>query len=261
MSLEGAIITEVTLVDKIERSRTGEFRSQSLPDHLLHVCISGEVDQVAAGVAQRFGAGQAIWYHENEPIRGRVIVAPWIFYTVNFRAPALPPPPLTRRVSRVTNETIDRMRRLHEAWLTTNLSPVRRHLQVHSVLCDVISDLLAEEEQHHRIDRPTQLWWEIESRLRSRLDEPIDLKLLGELSGTSQRSVARACHLATGMSPMKRVKQMRLNYARGLTQLSKMSMTHIALQIGYSRVQEFSRDYRAAFGCTPSQDRSAGPDY
>ncbi|MCC9642486.1 AraC family transcriptional regulator [Rhodopirellula sp. JC740] len=257
----GAIVTEVTLVDRLERQERGAFQSDSLPGHLIHVCVSGEVEQRSGGVTQRFEAGDAVWYYENEPVQGSVLTPPWIFYTVNFQAPSLLPPPLPQRVCSAGPNAADRMVELLDVWRSTELPETQRHLRVHAILYALIADLLPTQSQHHRIDDSTQAWWQLEVQLRGQLDQPIDLNRLEQLSGRSQRHITRACRLATGLSPMKRVKQIRLSYARGLTQLSDLSMTEISMRIGYTRVQEFSRDYHAAFGCTPSQDRLAGPDY
>ena len=60
---------------------------------------------------------------------------------------------------------------------------------------------------------------------------------------------------------MKRVKQLRLSQARGMLQFSQLSISEIAYDVGYERVQEFSRDYRKHFGCTPTEARREGPDY
>lgn len=259
--LRGAIVSEITLIDQIERHEMGKFTSQSLPGHLLHVCTAGEVEQQAGGVTQHFGAGDAIWYFENEPVQGRVLQSPWVFYTVSFRAPSLLPPPLSQRVRHVDEDVAFEMRRLVAAWRDLDAPSGQRHLLIYSILLAIISKLLPAESQQHRMDDATQQWWELEATLRAHLDQPIDLSLLQQLSGRSQRSVTRACRLATGMSPMKRVKLVRLNYARGLAQLSELSMTEIAMRVGYSRVQELSRDYHAHFGCTPTQDRQSGPDY
>jgi AraC-like DNA-binding protein len=259
--IHGAIVTEVTLVDRIERAKPRTFQSESLPGHLIHVCTAGEVEQCAGGITQHFAAGDAIWYFENEPVQGRVLHAPWVFYTVNFRAPSLAPPPLSQRVQPVEPHVIQCIERLFTTWIATDMPAMLRQLRVHILLLELLADLVPVEWQHHRADDPTRLWWELERQLRSHLDQSIDLALLEELSGRSQRSINRACRLATGMPPTKRIKQVRLGYARGLVQLSELSMTEIALSTGYSRVQEFSRDYHANFGRTPSDDRRAGPDY
>lgn len=257
----GALLDEVVLVDRICRPEKVKFKAQSLPGHLIQVVVEGEVKQWAGGVIQHFGAGQAIWYCDDEPVQGVVLKAPWIFYTVNFLAVAIPPPPLDHRVLTVRPETVGRMEQLFNMWRATDMPPLLRHLRVHVLLLQCLADLLPRDSQNHCVDSPTQLWWEIESHVRRNPAEPIDLKYLRRLTRKSQRSIVRACHLAVSVSPMKRVKQIRLSYARGLVQLSTLTMTEIALRVGYSRVQELSRDYRDHYGCTPSEDRHVGPNY
>ncbi|EMI53807.1 AraC family transcriptional regulator [Rhodopirellula sallentina SM41] len=259
--MQGPVITEIALIDRIIRPNRGAFRSESLPGHLIHFCTAGRVEQRSGGVIQRFGKGDAIWYHENESVEGSVIDPPWEFYTINFRAPSLLPPPLDQRVFPVSQSAMSHTKRLLEIWRDVDGSAVKRHLQVHAHLLQIIAEILPTDPENQRIDTPSQLWWEIETRLRACLHDPIDLRHLETLSGRSQRSISRACRLATGLSPMKRVKQVRLSYARGLVQLSDLSMTEIAMRIGYPRVQEFSRDYHILYGTTPSQDRKSGPDY
>jgi len=259
--LHGSIIHDVMLVDELDRQHAGPFNSESLPGHLIHIVTRGEVEQRSGGITQHFGAGDAIWYYENEPIQGRILDTPWTFYTVNFRAPRLSAPPLDQRVKQAAPETIERMAQLLTVWRQTDTPAALRHLRIHALLLEIIADLLPADAHSYRVDRPTELWWEIEAKLREDLAKPIDLRFLQQLSHRSQRSIIRACHLATGLPPMKRVKQIRLSYARGLVQLSDFPMSEIAFQIGYNRVQEFSRDYRKRFGTTPSEDRSIGPTY
>ena len=136
-----------------------------------------------------------------------------------------------------------------------------RHLRVLARLTELLLELLPSDLRTDRTDVHTDLWWDIETRLREDLSRPIDMRLLQDLSGRSVRSIIRACHLAVGMPPMKRIKKLRLSYARGLSLYSQLSLTEIALRVGYGRVQELSRDYRRQFGVTPTEDRQAGPDY
>ena len=259
--LRGALLDEVVLVDRICRPERVAYKAQSLPGHLIHVVTEGEVQERAGGVIRHFGGGQAIWYADDEPVQGTILKAPWVFYTVNFLAPALPPPPLDQRVCNVEPQTVARMEQLLNTWQAADVPPLLRHLRVHALLLQCIADLLPLGSHHHRVDTFTQLWWDIEWHVRRNPAEPIDLKYLRRLTGQSQRSIVRACHLAVALSPMKRVKQIRLSYARGLVQLSDLTMTEIALRVGYSRVQEFSRDYREHYGRTPTDDRRAGPNY
>jgi transcriptional regulator GlxA family with amidase domain len=153
------------------------------------------------------------------------------------------------------------MRSLLEAWRAPTLTAMHRHVRVHALLMAVILDILPPDTGVQRVDSPTRLWWQIEAQLRRDLARPMNLAHLQELSHRSLRTIIRACHLATGLPPMKRIKHVRLSYARGLVQLSDLSMSEIAYRVGYGRVQEFSRDYRTQFSRTPSEDRKRGPDY
>jgi transcriptional regulator GlxA family with amidase domain len=150
---------------------------------------------------------------------------------------------------------------LLETWRDVSGPPMARHLRSHALLLEILLELLCESEQSLRVDSPTRLWWNIESRLRSDLSQPISMTLLQKMVRRSPQNIIRACRLAVGTSPMKRIKHVRLNYARGLVQYSKLSMSEIAYRVGYCRVQEFSRDYHRHFGVVPTEDRRRGPRY
>jgi AraC-like DNA-binding protein len=258
MPLEGAIVHRVALVDQITRHEAMSYKSVSLPGHLLHVILAGRVEQTVSGVRQELRRGDAVWYYENEEVQGRILEGPWTFYTVNFFAPTLSPPPFQSRVKAIGRSIIGRMERLLDAWRNTSAPPTARHIRVHALLLEILLELLPDSVQAFRMDSVTQLWWELEAKLRGDLAHPIDMKYLECLARRSPRAIVRACQLAVGKSPMKRVKELRLSYARGLVQLSSRSMSEIAFCIGYGRVQEFSRDYHRQFGITPSADRSHG---
>jgi AraC-like DNA-binding protein len=260
-ALNGPIVTEIRLVDEITRPEAGSFEAVSLPGHLIHVVTKGEVEMEAGGVVERLKPGDSAWYWENEPVWGRIETAPWRFYTVNFAAPSLPPPLPGERVKPVSDRTVASMRDLLLVWRNTELPSLARHIRLHALLLDVILDLLSASATEHCAEAGTALWWQIEAALRADLSQPINLETLCGSSHRSERSVFRSCKKATGLSPMKRVKQVRLSYARGLLQLSQLSISEIAYEVGYERVQEFSRDYRKNFGCTPTQARRSGPDY
>ena len=150
------------------------------------------------------------------------------------------------------------MELLLSAWRDTGAPPTARHLRVHALLGEILLELLPESVQAFRTDLLTQLWWDLEAKIRADLSLPISMSLLERMARRSQRTIIRACRLAVGKSPMRRVKEIRLSYARGLVQLSELSMSEIACRIGYGRVQEFSRDYHRQFHTTPTEDRSQG---
>lgn len=258
--IDGAIVERVSLVRKIIRSEPVAFTSSSLPGHLIHVVESGRVEQIALGRRQEITAGAVVWYHENESIEGQICETPWTFYSVNFHAPTLPPPPHECRVIAPHPDAIRIARNLYEAWNNPSLSPMARHLQVHARLLDLLEKIYPDTSSEQRIDRSASLWWQIEDQLRRDLSQPIDLPLIERIAGYSQRHINQTCRAACNMTPMRRIKEIRLDYARGLVFFSEQSFSKIALQVGYSRVQEFSRDYHRRFKCTPTEDRQRGPE-
>lgn len=137
-----APVEKLILVDQLERTQTGRFHSQSLPGHLLHIVTAGAVSQWVEGRAEAFGAGSVVWYHENEPVRGEILRAPWQFITINFRAPALSPPPDDRRVLRAGPATLRLGKNLLRIWRDRSLSSLERQLRCHQILIELLRHLL-----------------------------------------------------------------------------------------------------------------------
>lgn len=260
-SLDGTIIERIVLIDIVERESAAKYQSVSLPGHLLHFTLSGAVEQELNGHQQHIHAGQVVWHHENEDIKGRIMQAPWKFYTVNFIAPLLLSPSFDQRVIPGNKDIAKDFEQLHQTWQDMHAPPTLRHMQLHAQLLNLLTEIMPTSILNNRIDKTTQLWWELEETIRQDLSQPLTLSTLEKMSAHSKRSIIRACHLATNTSPMKRIKEIRLSYGQGLVLHSQRSMTDIAFSIGYARVQEFSRDYHQRYGVTPTEARKQGPKY
>jgi AraC-like DNA-binding protein len=259
--LEGPIIQCVWLVDQLTRDEVLPFRASSGPGHTIHVVTRGQVEQRVNGVRQIFGPGSTVWYYEDEEVEGQILEAPWTFMTIGFAAPTIMPPPSERRVHPASQELIRRAETLLQVWRDAEASPLTRHIRIHALLLDILVEVLPESAHAYRADSATRLWWDIEAKLRADLSQPISMVILQKIARRSQQKIIASCRLAVGMAPMKRMKHVRLSYARGLVQSSNLSMSDIAYRVGYSRVQEFSRDFRQQFGLTPTQTREQGPQY
>lgn len=260
-SVDASLIKQVVLVDEITRQHKTKFAATSLPGHLVHVILEGHVRQESGGRVYELGPGHSVWYHEDEPVSGEILEAPWKFLTVNFLAPALSPPPFEMRVKIAEDDAIADFQQLLSAWRDTSVGATVRQMRVTSRLLDLLVMLLPHAGQSFVINPQARIWWDIEAQLRKDLAQPIDLALLQKISRRSMRTIVRASHHATGQPPMHRVKQVRLSMGRGLVLHSDLRFSEIAARIGYPRVQEFSRDYHQQYGLTPSQDRKKGPDY
>ena len=250
-------IQGILFVDILQPRRRGEsFEATSLPGHLIHLLISGSVRQQCNGREYVLRPGCAMWYHEDELVRGKVLQAPWRFYTVNFIAPNLPPPSFESRLFFDRKGLAPLFDSLYRAWNDARLPASVREFRTHAALLGILSGLTTASQHSVHMDPRARLWWELETRLRSGLAQPIGLKMMSQLTRRSQATIARSCLHAVGMPPLKRVKQIRMSLARGLVRSSDSTMTEIADRVGYARVHEFSRDYRKQFNTSPTQDRT-----
>lgn len=254
-----SVVRDVLLVDCYERPPGLRFDVSSLPGHLIQLMRVGVAAHEVGGRQYILTPGDLIWYHEDERVVGEVLEGPWSFYTVNFVAPTLPPPPYERRVRRADPAVHEHFAGLLAAWRDVDRDPVVRELRVQSRLLALLADVDDAVGLPFQMDASAQLWWEVEGELRRDLAQQVSLRRMVEVSGRSPATIARACHAAVGMPPLKRIKQVKMSLARGLVRNSELRMGDIAGRIGYSRVHEFSRDYRRHFGTTPTEDR-ATPD-
>ncbi|MEI7898653.1 MAG: AraC family transcriptional regulator [bacterium] len=250
-----APVERLNLVDELERLQTGHFQSQSLQGHLLHIVTAGAVTQWAEGRAEVFGEGSVVWYHDNEPVHGEILRAPWRFITINFLAPSLRPPLDDQRVLNASAVTLKLGQRLLALWNDQRLPPLERQFRCHRTLLELLQHLLRQVGSQPSAPTAGHRWWRIEKHLRTRLEETHTLADICRMCGLSVRTVIRACKEATGRPPMHRLKELRLSFARGLVQHSDLTLTEIAFRVGYPRPQEFSRDYHRRFCLTPREDR------
>jgi transcriptional regulator GlxA family with amidase domain len=150
-----------------------------------------------------------------------------------------------------------RFKSLLTHWRNRAASPSVREMRVQAGLLDILSSLRSTESKAYETDPSARLWWMLEMELRRDLSQPVDLATMQRLTRRSPATIARSCVRAVDMPPMKRIKQIRMSFARGLVQHSDLTMSEIAQRIGYSRVHELSRDYHRHHGLPPTQDRKA----
>lgn len=255
------MLRQVLLCDRYMRARPGmRGAGTSLPGHLIQFTTQGRSEHEVGGRHHLIVPGSLVWFHEDESVQTHVLDAPWSFYTVNFIAPALEPPPFDQRVRQVEADLQPRFDALLGAWRGMDQPPVVRALRVHAALSRLLADVLPDDgsrprNQAVRMDDAAGVWWDLERRLRQNLAEPVDLHRLTEMTGKSPATLTRACRAAVGAPPMKRLKHIRMSLARGLVQRSDLSITQIAERVGYARLHELSRDYRKHFGLSPRADR------
>nr|BBH92306.1 AraC family transcriptional regulator [Thermogemmatispora argillosa] len=90
--------------------------------------------------------------------------------------------------------------------------------------------------------------------LRRHFSEPLRIEHLARELGMSVSSLHHHFKAVTGLSPLRYVKQLRLQEARRLLLNEGLDATSVAFRVGYQDVSHFNRDYRALFGLPPVRD-------
>jgi AraC-like DNA-binding protein len=86
--------------------------------------------------------------------------------------------------------------------------------------------------------------------------DPISLNELIEMSGMSRRNFLRAFESTMGHSPIKYLIRIRIRQACKLLERSELSITEIAMEVGFSDSNYFSRQFRSLMGTTPRNYRN-----
>jgi len=90
--------------------------------------------------------------------------------------------------------------------------------------------------------------------IREHFAEPLRVDQLAELARMSPSAFHRAFHAVTSMSPIQYQKTIRLQEARLRLIAGPGDIGATAYAVGYESPSQFSREYRRAFGASPSED-------
>ncbi|MEV8022236.1 AraC family transcriptional regulator [Streptomyces sp. NPDC086554] len=84
--------------------------------------------------------------------------------------------------------------------------------------------------------------------------EPLAVDAIAAVAHMSTATLHRHFKAATGMSPLRFQKQLRLQEARRLLVAGDATAVQAAQAVGYVSATQFNREYRRAFGLPPAQD-------
>jgi AraC family transcriptional regulator len=88
-----------------------------------------------------------------------------------------------------------------------------------------------------------------------RLDEPVELQELADLLGLSRFHLCTAFRKATGRTPHQWFLSLRMRRARELLMEERISVTDVAMAVGYHTPSAFTYAFRSFFGVTPRELR------
>ncbi|SEJ51175.1 transcriptional regulator, AraC family [Pseudooceanicola nitratireducens] len=90
--------------------------------------------------------------------------------------------------------------------------------------------------------------------LHENIADPLRVEDIAKAAGLNVRSLQLGFKSAFGVSPMRYLRDVRLDMARYMLarRLNRASVTEVAYSVGFSHLGRFSRDYRDRFGESPS---------
>jgi AraC family transcriptional regulator len=88
--------------------------------------------------------------------------------------------------------------------------------------------------------------------IEENLGEPPTPAQLAQLANVSRFHFARLFRHSTGLSPMAYIERARLQRAKDLIRSGPLSLTEIAVLLGFADQSHFTRRFRRQFGYTPS---------
>ncbi len=94
----------------------------------------------------------------------------------------------------------------------------------------------------------------LEAWIDAHVSAPISLGTLCEMAGVGERSLQKAFEARRGVSPMRFVVERRLEAARRRLEqeAAPVSVTQVAMELGFDHLGRFASDYRTLFGESPS---------
>ncbi|MFH1970322.1 MAG: AraC family transcriptional regulator [Verrucomicrobiota bacterium] len=254
VSLTPCPVETITGFWRFVRKPHFHWHGRSLPGHVVQLVVSGSYRLVTDGRAYDIRKGHVTCYHGPEDIEWVDNDAEVVLFSIGFLAPQIEPPPLDMRVIRSTAAIRRSFYKLQKASLVTEGK--QRALGMHAALLDILYQINSLRVHVPQAGQSHAPWWAIESQLREQKLFRPTLHGLSALAGRSTASVVRLCRRATGLSPLQRVRAIRMEESRALLMCSDLNVSQVAEYLGYSRVHELSRDFKRYFGVPPRVAKS-----
>jgi transcriptional regulator GlxA family with amidase domain len=91
--------------------------------------------------------------------------------------------------------------------------------------------------------------------MEQNLTQPLSISDIARRLRMSTRQLERLCLSELGVSPSTAYRQLRMRYAHWLVNNTERSVTEIAMSAGFADCGHFSRQFKGAYGYSPSSGR------
>lgn len=228
-------------------------RTTSIPGHLLHYVISGSY-RLKIGAKEYFpGPGDMLYYYGSEEVQWEGDDCEVDFYSVGFMGTAIPVLSPDERLIRTSEEIRRKWDRLwNESRNPDNMKSV---IQTYSILLDIISPVFWNNTGNSVLFN-SKKWQSIEKLIRSDKLYHISPDDLAGRTGMSRTALFDLCRREIGTTPIRRLKEIRIEEAKGLLKYTEMRIGEIAEFLGFSRIHDFSREFKNETSLSPREYRN-----
>ncbi len=164
---------------------------------------------------------------------------------------------LTERKERLINPVIDLKRPFDQLLIHTRSNDLFSIIGIHEAVFSILSAFGAEEIADRQISEEIRSSMEY---IQKNLSGHISVAVVAERTGLSSSRFKERFRSETGMAPVQFQRRCRLIRAKTLLTAGEKSITHIAMELGFSSGQHFATVFHHQTGLTPSQWRSPDPE-
>lgn len=108
----------------------------------------------------------------------------------------------------------------------------------------------------HQDNRQESVTEQMKQYINDHLKEELSRKILAETVYLSEDYVSKIFMNVTGVSIPGYIASRRINKAREYLKYTSLTVSQVALEVGYSNFSYFSKTFRDYIGCTPNEYRS-----
>lgn len=222
----------------------------SHPGHMLHLVLQGRYRVTVRGRSYEMKPGMMITYYEAEETIFEAYDEQVAFYSTAFVAPSIRPLNDSNRCFQADQNVADVFRDYHQA--SFDPQPELRDMRMWAGLYGLLAAIRQQVGPCFQTDVPGGVRQQIENALRKRGIFRPTIEMLCDICHCSKSTLIRRCREETQMTPMRLVQRLRMGEARCLLLHAMWSVTQIAEYLGYPRMHEFSREFAAYYGCSPT---------
>jgi AraC-like DNA-binding protein len=245
-------IENITAVWRFKRPALYRGKTSSLPGHLLHYIIDGSYTVKIGSKEYYPQKGNILYYYGSEEVIWEGNDSAVDFYSVGFIGTGIPVLSPDERIINTAAGMKDKWDSLWEISNNGNLN--NRALLSYSILLDILASIFMNNKKQI-IQTDSNNWQKIEKLIRSEGLYHISINQLSEKAGLSRSSIYCLCRNEVGSTPNQRIKDIRIEEAKGLLKYTQMRIGEISDYLGYKRIHDFSREFKKEAGISGREYR------